>query len=80
MSTTHKMRAGEADTDPHLVRRLLRTQFPQWADLPVRRMASGGTVNAIYRLGTELTVRLPLLEGGAETLDHEARWLPRLAP
>jgi len=77
---TYKMHADEAATDPDLVRRLLRSQFPQWADLTVRRLTSGGTVNAIYRLGTELTVRLPLLGGGAEALDHEARWLPQLAP
>lgn len=80
MTTTRKMHVGEADTDPRLVTRLLRAQFPQWAGLPVRRLASGGTVNAIYRLGAEFSVRLPLLEGGAGTLDHEARWLPRLAP
>ncbi|MEV0978680.1 aminoglycoside phosphotransferase family protein [Streptomyces sp. NPDC049915] len=75
-----KMHDGEAATDPALVRRLLRAQFPGWADLPITRLASGGTVNAIYRLGGELTVRLPLLEGGAGSLDDEARWLPRLAP
>lgn len=80
MTTTQKMHAGEADSDPDLVRRLLGTQFPQWANLPIRRLVSGGTVNAIYRLGAELTVRLPLLESGTETLDHEARWLPLLAP
>ncbi|MFF9324321.1 aminoglycoside phosphotransferase family protein [Streptomyces sp. NPDC014776] len=80
MTTSVKMHDGEAETDPGLVRRLLRAQFPQWAGLPVTRLASGGTVNAIYRLGTGLTVRLPLLEGGAESLDDEARWLPRLAP
>ncbi|MEU3841477.1 aminoglycoside phosphotransferase family protein [Streptomyces sp. NPDC028635] len=74
------MHEGEASTDPALVRRLLRDQFPRWAHLPVTRLASGGTVNAIYRLGDELTVRLPLLAGGAEDLDDEARWLPRLAP
>lgn len=78
--TATRMHADEPDTDADLVRRLLVAQFPQWADLPVRRLASGGTVNAIYRVGTELTVRLPLLKGGDETLDHEARWLPRLAP
>jgi aminoglycoside phosphotransferase (APT) family kinase protein len=74
------MHADEADTDTDLVRRLLRAQFPQWADLPVRRLSSGGTVNAIYRLGTELTVRLPLTAGGAGALGLEARWLPKLAP
>lgn len=74
------MHADEARTDADLVRRLLRAQFPRWADLPVVRLASGGTVNAIYRLGDELTVRLPLLPGGAETVALEAELLPRLAP
>ncbi|MFF4104208.1 aminoglycoside phosphotransferase family protein [Streptomyces sp. NPDC001903] len=74
------MHADEAHTDEDLVLRLLRGQFPQWADLPVRRLESGGTVNAIYRVGTELTVRLPLTAGGAGTLEREAHWLPRLAP
>lgn len=75
-----KMHADEADTDPELVKRLVRGQFPRWADLPVERLASGGTVNAVYRLGDALTVRLPLTAGGVENLDFEERWLPRLAP
>ncbi|WP_329282720.1 aminoglycoside phosphotransferase family protein [Streptomyces sp. NBC_01451] len=74
------MHADEAETDADLVRRLLRAQFPQWAGLPVTRLASGGTVNAIYRLGEDLTVRLPLRPGGAEDIVREARLLPRLAP
>ncbi|MCM2423818.1 aminoglycoside phosphotransferase family protein [Streptomyces sp. RKAG293] len=74
------MHADEAETDADLVRRLLRAQFPHWADLPITRLASGGTVNAIYRLGEELTVRLPLRPGGAEAIAMEARLLPRLAP
>ncbi|MGI5350475.1 aminoglycoside phosphotransferase family protein [Streptomyces sp. CA-250714] len=74
------MHADEAETDADLVRRLLRAQFPRWADLPIARLASGGTVNAIYRLGEDLTVRLPLRPGGAEAIAMEARLLPRLAP
>ncbi|MFF1281561.1 aminoglycoside phosphotransferase family protein [Streptomyces sp. NPDC058299] len=74
------MHADEAESDAGLVRRLLRAQFPEWADLPVSRLASGGTVNAIYRLGEDLTVRLPLRPGGAEAIALEARLLPRLAP
>lgn len=70
------MHADEAETDDDLVRRLLRAQFPQWADLPITRLASGGTVNAIYRLGEDLTVRLPLRGGGAEAITMEARLLP----
>jgi aminoglycoside phosphotransferase (APT) family kinase protein len=75
-----KMHADEADIDESLVRRLLCGQFPQWADLPVERLTSGGTVNAVYRLGDKLTVRLPLTAAGAKDLERETRWLPRLAP
>ncbi|MFK0223477.1 aminoglycoside phosphotransferase family protein [Streptomyces vinaceus] len=74
------MHADEAETDAGLVRRLLRAQFPQWAELPVTRLSSGGTVNAIYRLGEDLSVRLPLRPGGAEAIAMEAELLPRLAP
>lgn len=74
------MHADEADIDADLVRRLVRGQFPQWADRPVERIASGGTVNAVYRLGDTLTVRLPLTAGGTRDLEWERRWLPRLAP
>ncbi|MEV0402664.1 aminoglycoside phosphotransferase family protein [Actinoallomurus sp. NPDC050550] len=75
-----KMHADEVETDPELIRRLIRGQFPQWADLPVERLASGGTVNAVYRIGADLTARLPLTPGGVESLEWEQRWLPRLAP
>jgi aminoglycoside phosphotransferase (APT) family kinase protein len=75
-----KMHADEVDIDADLVHRLLLAQFAHWADLPIERLASGGTVNAIYRLGDALTVRLPLTAGGVKDLDREKRWLPRLAP
>jgi aminoglycoside phosphotransferase (APT) family kinase protein len=45
------MHDGEVDIDVDLVRRLLFTQFPQGADLPLEAVSSAGTVNAIYRLG-----------------------------
>ncbi|EOD70120.1 aminoglycoside phosphotransferase family protein [Amycolatopsis vancoresmycina] len=61
--------------DPALVRRLLRAQFPRWADLPVTPLASGGTVNAVFRLGDDLTVRLPRT---AEDVAGEARILGAL--
>jgi aminoglycoside phosphotransferase (APT) family kinase protein len=75
-----KLHADEADIDADLVERLIRGQFRQWADLPIERLASGGTVNAVYRLGEAFTVRLPLTKGGVTALEREARWLPGLAP
>lgn len=74
------MHEDEADVDIPLVRRLLVAQFPQWADLPVERVASAGTDNAIYRLGHDMAVRLPRIEAATAQVDKEHRWLPRLAP
>jgi aminoglycoside phosphotransferase (APT) family kinase protein len=48
----------ELDVDERLVRALLREQFPDWAELPLAR-AGDGTVNVVYRLGADLSVRLP---------------------
>ncbi|MBH5336714.1 aminoglycoside phosphotransferase family protein [Streptomyces pactum] len=63
-----------------LVRRLIAGQFPRWAGAAVARVPSGGTVNAMFRLGDDMVVRLPLTAGGAEDVALEQEWLPRLAP
>lgn len=42
------------------VRRLVDRQFPQWRGLPVKEVRSAATVNAIFRVGRDLTARLPL--------------------
>ncbi|MEU5953732.1 aminoglycoside phosphotransferase family protein [Streptomyces sp. NPDC047525] len=75
-----KMHADEADIDTPLVRRLLAAQFPEWAGLKVDPVESNGTVNAIYRLGDDMAVRLPRIEGGVEDVQREMLLLPRLAP
>lgn len=77
---SNRMHADEVETDADLVRRLLAAQFPQWADLPIERADSAGTVNAIYRLGDDMAVRLPLVARWADSLLKEQRWLPELAP
>ena len=74
------MHADELELDEALVRRLLGEQFPEWADLPLDRIEPGGTVNAIFRLGEELSVRLPRRDGPTEPDRRELDWLPRLAP
>jgi aminoglycoside phosphotransferase (APT) family kinase protein len=71
--------AGRA-IDPELVRRLLASQFPEWADLPLRRLHPAGSDNVIYRLGENMSVRLPLGEWAAGHAVKEHYWLPRLAP
>ena len=74
------MHADEVETGPDLVRRLLAAQFPQWADLAIERVESAGTDHAIYRLGADLSVRLPRIGWAMSQADKERRWLPRLAP
>ncbi|WP_228774684.1 aminoglycoside phosphotransferase family protein [Streptomyces sp. NRRL B-1677] len=78
--STGQMHAGEHPVDEDLVRRLVAGQFPQWAGRDVERFASGGTVNAMFRLGGDMVVRLPLVRGGAPDVLLEQEWLPRLAP
>jgi aminoglycoside phosphotransferase (APT) family kinase protein len=74
------MHADEVATDAGLVRALLESQHPQWADLPIERVRSAGTDNAIYRLGDDLAVRLPRIDWAVGHVAKEQRWLPVLAP
>jgi aminoglycoside phosphotransferase (APT) family kinase protein len=69
---------AEVDIDDAVVRGLLRAQHPDLADRPLELVATGWD-NATYRLGEDLAVRLPRIEGGVELLRHEQTWLPRLA-
>lgn len=74
------MHADEIPIGVETVRALLADQFPLWAELPIERVDSSGTVNAMFRLGDSMVVRLPFVAHGAPGIDHEAAWLPRLAP
>lgn len=66
--------------DDTLVRRLVATQFPQWASLPVRPVAQGGWDNRTFHLGEHMVARLPSDEAYVVQVQKEHRWLPRLAP
>lgn len=69
--------------DTELARMLIAHQFPEWADLPVRRIPSSGTVNAIFRLGDELVLRIPRAESYVWDLDllgASHQWLRWAAP
>jgi aminoglycoside phosphotransferase (APT) family kinase protein len=74
------MHEDELHVDEALVRRLVAEQFPDWAELPLRRVEPDGTVNAIFRLGDGLSVRLARREGPTEPGSEAIDWLPGLAP
>lgn len=79
------MRAGanhvkdSAPIDETLVYALVLSQFPHWAHLPIRRVASDGWDNRSFRLGEDMVVRLPSAEPYAAQVKKEHRWLPVLA-
>jgi aminoglycoside phosphotransferase (APT) family kinase protein len=75
-----RMHEDELDIGEELVRSLLGEQFPEWAELPLRRVEPSGTDNAIFRLGEELSLRLPRRAGPTKPGSKEIEWLPRLAP
>ena len=60
-----------------LVRRLLAEQLPDVAGRPLREVGRG-TVNAMFRLGDDLAVRLPRTAEWAGDLERERVWLPPL--
>jgi aminoglycoside phosphotransferase (APT) family kinase protein len=68
-----------ADITVELASQLVRTQFPEWAQLSVRPVDVDGWDNATFRLGEEMSVRLPSAEHHVEAVEKEQRWLPILA-
>ncbi len=75
-----KLHANEVHIDEQLVRGLLASEFPQWADLPLMQIKPAGTDNVIFNLGTEMCVRLPRIPSAASDIEKEQKWLPKLAP
>ncbi len=75
-----KMHIDEIDIDESLVLRLISDQFPQFNGLPIEKVLSAGTNNALYRLGNDMLVRMPRIPGATAQVDREHTWLPRIAP
>lgn len=74
------LHVGESHIDDELVRHLIAAQFPHWRGLAIEQVRSTGTVNAIFRLGAGLCVRLPRIPAWADGVAKEVEWLPQLAP
>ncbi len=61
------MHVNQLTVSVETVRELVSQQFPKWRDLPIRHIASQGTVNALFRIGDKLLARFPL-----EPADNDA--------
>jgi aminoglycoside phosphotransferase (APT) family kinase protein len=77
---TGDLSSDEATITVAVVRRLVAAQFPQWAGLPVEPAPTQGVDNATFRLGPELSVRLPRFARWVGQVTREQEWLPKLAP
>jgi aminoglycoside phosphotransferase (APT) family kinase protein len=75
----HNHLVKKPDITPEVVATLVAAQFPQWADLPVAPVALDGWDNTTFRLGDDLSVRLPSADGYVPQIEKEHRWLPVLA-
>jgi aminoglycoside phosphotransferase (APT) family kinase protein len=78
--TTNNWHLNAADINVALVQRLVAAQFPQWADLPITPAVPQGWDNRTFRLGADMSVRLPSGPWYALQVEKEQKWLPRLAP
>jgi aminoglycoside phosphotransferase (APT) family kinase protein len=68
------------DINVALVCRLITAQFPQWAHLKISPVEPNGWDNRTFRLGEEMSVRLPSAERYSAQVEKEHLWLPRLTP
>ena len=90
MTDHGRLHADEIAVNDFLAVRLVTSQFPELAHLPLKRVSSSGTVNAIFRLGDKLVLRIPRaesfvwsrdeLEASHDCLRRAARDLPLPIP
>jgi aminoglycoside phosphotransferase (APT) family kinase protein len=77
------MHDDEVDVTTDVVVALIREQFPQWSGKAIRPLSSTGTVNAIFRIGDDLSARFPLRPTDAQealaVMEREARASAELA-
>ena len=74
------MHENEFSIDEKLVYRLLNSQCRQWAHLSLQSVTSSGTDHALFRLGKDLVIRLPRLDGAINNINKEWEWLPQISP
>lgn len=66
------MHADQLNVSLETVRELVDDQFPDWRSLPIRDVASQGTVNAIFRIGDQFAARFALER---QDVGSTRRWL-----
>ncbi|MFC4872614.1 aminoglycoside phosphotransferase family protein [Negadavirga shengliensis] len=57
---------------------LLKDQFLNWAEIPLKPINSSGSDNFLYRLGKDLIIRIPRHQAAAHQLKKECFWLEKI--
>jgi aminoglycoside phosphotransferase (APT) family kinase protein len=65
--------------DVSQVATLIQSQFPEYADLPIKPVSPMGWDNLTFHLGDDLLIRMPSAQRYADKVQKEHYWLPRLA-
>ncbi|MFQ6199571.1 aminoglycoside phosphotransferase family protein [Streptomyces sp. NPDC000405] len=77
------MHDDQVDVTTGTVAALIGEQFPQWSGKAIRPLPSTGTVNAVFRIGNDLSARFPLRPADADqalaVLEQEAQASAELA-
>ena len=74
------MNSQKIDITDELVQKLIASQFPEWAHLPIKPVKRSGWDNRTFHLGKTMLVRLPSAQCYAAKVEKEQFWLPKLAP
>ena len=72
------LHANELPVSIDLVRRLVRSQFPEYATLSITPLGATGSTNRLFRLGENLLLRMPRQPASGAGINKERHWLPRL--
>lgn len=80
---SERIHDDELDTSEETVRTLLSAQCPEWSQLPITYLRTGGTDNAMWRVhlpgGGDVVVRLPRRPHTAESFGEELDLLRRMS-
>ncbi len=71
--------SSQIEIPVEVVESLIDTQFPEYSKLPINEVKPNGWDNRTFRLGSEMSVRLPSAERYAAKVPIEHKYLPYLA-
>lgn len=74
-----KMHIGELDLDLFAIQNMVHQHYPASKDLIFHETDLGGTQNHIFKLGDDLYLRLPRMEGDTQILT-ETKWMEYIRP